>query len=255
MAEFDSNEGILLALSAQNEVLNKLDSTISKMLRKAEEDEEAEAKKKEEEEEAEKFEKMVSAVTKAIAAKGAFLKKDDTKESKPTFKTKPEEVQLPIQAAEDEIEDKKGLERIAIEKGDMTGKNPDATEPAKAEDVEGKDKKDEKKDEYPEVEEMKKAIASLTSELEKMKKGYDTDVKKAVEDRLSKTGWREEKSLVAPKKTLGVESEPLNISKSASEEERIDQLRKLDYGTLRKLEEKQARGELSPEFNQLLGGR
>ena len=248
------DEGLKLAFGAINETLQLQTSVLMKM-QKAQDDAETkaaeEAKKKEEED---KFEKMVDAISKAMAAKGAFLKKDDTKEKQVDIAVKPENAQKIIQASADEISDKKALNTIAIEKagGDMTGKNEDATEVKQAEEV--KEKKDEKGKEYPEVEEMKKAIATLTKELQDMKKGYSADVKKGVEDKMKSIGWREEKIKTSPvkvEKSIGAEGDQLNLSKS--EEDRIAVLAKLPYSELRKLEEKNASGMLEPGFSQLLG--
>jgi len=214
MSDERTEDGMILALGALSEVLTQQNTFLKSRMEKQEKDDEEEEEKKNELQKAFERDTLVAEVIKQI-------KKQDSKEKEIVVSSKPEEQQKVIQAAENQDE----YEEKEVEKEE--------------------DEKDAEKDkEYPEVEKLRKENAEL-------KKGIDKKVNKAIEDRMRKMGWKEEKGLVAPKRVeLGAE-EAL-IRKATDPEDKIAEMAKLDYATLKRLEIQSETDDLSPEIKQFL---
>lgn len=224
-----SDEGINIALQAITEALNANTQVVSKMIQKSEQEEtlkkaavEAELKKNEQA-------ALIQNIVKAIKDSGEFMLKEDAKEEERKISTEPGDYkhpaqQKPIETSHERTPDapKKGVILKAEE----------------AEDEEEEEEKEDMKKSDDAVESLKKQVAELTSKLEKALTEQEKQVKVGVDSHLRKMGWKEEKGLAGPIKTvtLGAE-EPVNLQKSFnSEEERIAELMKLDYKTLKQLE-------------------
>lgn len=243
MPEEVEGQGILLALEAvseslvkQNDTLSKMDTYFSKMLRKQEEEEEDEEEEEEEVKKSEERTALIKDITNALELSYPHIfKQQYIKETPATLKTKTEEVQKPIQAAEEPVEEEKLEEKKAIQKQDKE-ELPEEEEKEKAGAEEEK--------EYPEVEKsIKKA--------DKIQKSVDEQVKEAVAAQLRKMGWKEEEKVITPRKsTLGAE---VPIMKSEpTEEDAVTQLAKEDYKTLRAMQMRAEIEDLPPEIRQLI---
>jgi len=210
---------------------------LSKLVRKQEAADEEEEDKRMREKEEEEMEKQISRVEKALRDKGFvtkadLLEKQDSKETTHPIKSKPDEQQDIIQAAED---NKEKDEEKEVEKQEN-------------EEEEEKEEEEGKEREYPEVEKLKKQNSSLQKEITNLKKSISDEVQKQVETTLRKTGWKKE-AKVTPRKieSFGVEETSLMKSKPEKED-----LTKLSYPELRKLQEINEAGELPEEYRQLI---
>lgn len=223
-------EGIKLGLGAMSEVLNKQNDVLTKMIKKQEEEDEEEKEKEAKLSKEQETAALVKAVEDALEKSGKFVLKQDSKETARAITSKPDEQQKVIQAATPGDEDEK-------EKEEVVKQAP--------EEDENKEKEDEKEKEYPEMEKLQK-------ELDDLKKGFDSRVTEAVQTKLQKMGWREEKGLVGPKRVeLGTDGVPM-LKKGMDQEDRVAELAKLDYATLKKMEIEAESGDLPPEIKQLL---
>jgi len=240
-------KGVELALGALAEHLQKSNTVMEKILRKAEEDEKEVEAKEEEKEEMEAKKAFVSDISNAVIASltsaypnvfkseisDATKQASDGTKEQPKIATKQADPldpaagqQKPIQAATDGAEEKK----------------------------EEEDEKEGKKEEYPAVENMRKQIADLQKQIESLEKSAVADVKKSVTDSMRRTGWREETGLVAPKRVeLG--ADVVDIKKSAeTQEDRVAAMAKYSYSDIKRLELQDQLGTLPPEISQLLKG-
>ena len=212
------NEGVTLGLGALAEVLDRMNTRLSK----ADDDEEKTKREEEEEEE----QKAMYNVIKEIV-KQELRETGETKEKKASglpeppaekeadvpqekIKNKPEQSQTPV---------------VGMKKQD------------EEEEDQNDDEEDEDKEEYPELEAMKKENADLKTQIEEMKKSIVAEVRKATDSRLRKMGWKEEKQLAGVvRKELGDDNPPIiKAADVTSEEDVIEQLSKLSYSALNKL--------------------
>jgi len=237
----EETEGINLALSANAEVLTKMNSVLEKMLSKQEEDDEEEDMKKATLAKADERASLVKEIMKEM--EGKFVSKEaDSSEKKIDPTEKPDDQQDVIQASDDEDEKEEKMKKM------KKMKKQDAEDDDKEEKQdEEEDKKDEEEEdkEYPEVEKLKK-------ELDSLKKSMNDAIKKGIDDRFRRQGWREEKGLASPKRVeLGVDGDPV-LKKGMDREEKITELAKLDYGTLKKMEIAAETDALDPALKQFL---
>lgn len=251
-----SVEGTNLALGAISEVLTKNDAAVSrlgdfigKLVEKAEKEEEEEKKKEEEDEEEESFAKLVKALEYA-----GFIRKDETAlsnsgadsdEQKKKISSNPGEQQDVIQGAEK-------VEQVgkSITQPENLPKKTGALK--KGDEEEKKEDKDEKKEEeYPEVEKLKKDLATAQAELVELKKSQDTKIQTAIEDVLSKMGFHREKKSFSPK-PVAIGADQDKIQKSEQPTDRIGQMAQLSYAELRKLQAEEEAGVLPAEIKSLI---
>jgi len=218
------------------------------MLSKQDEDEEEEEKKAmdiaKSEERTSLIKELTEGIKKELEAAGVSFKKQDSKESAHTISSKPEEQQAIIQAMKKQDEEEEDEEEEKIE-GAKKSVSKMKKQDKEEEEEEEKQDEDEKDKEYPEVEKLRK-------EFEALKKSFDKKVSDEVETRLRKAGWSEEKGSVGVRRVaLGVEEEPM-LKKGETPEDKIAELAKLDYASLKKLEMAADMGELPPEIAQLI---
>ena len=249
-------EGTNLALAAVAEVLQKMDSRLSK--------EDAVAIERMQKEQAQ-YEQQ--ALVKAVATEVFSLLKEGTKteekgmdvsgdsrSAKSTGKsganaddsekgapigTKIEDQQKTIQAAllrlaaeEDEEEDEDVVKRYSKNDDEDEEEKPDFPVEEKGED-EDPDPDDDMDEMKMQLDALKKQIAAYESNMEKA-------VSNEAEGRLRKMGFREERGLAAPQilsgDSLGVDGTAI-IQKSQNPGDTVDQLINLSYGELRKLQQ------------------
>ena len=248
-------EGTNLALAAVAEVLQKMDSRLSK--------EDAVAIERMQKEQAQ-YEQQ--ALVKAVATEVFSLLKEGTKteekgmdvsgdsrSAKSTGKsganaddsekgapigTKIEDQQKTIQAAllrlaaeEDEEEDEDVVKRYS--------KNDDEDEEEKPDFPVEENGEDEDPDPDDDMDEMKMQLDALKKQIA----AYESNMEKAIsteaEGRLRKMGFREERGLAAPQITgagMGTDGTTI-IQKSQSQGDTVDQLVSLSYSELRKLQQ------------------
>ena len=280
-------EGTNLALAAVAEVLQKMDSRLSKEA----EDEEEEMKKAEyDNAQAELVKSVASEVVSMLKANegdsyaGADVSGDDRKakasggtpqnaddsESDAGISSKIEDEQDTIQAAdmgdddeEDDIEKAyqkgyaAGIEKghnghdddDDAEKGGMAYKADDDDEAADEPiDEKGMDNEDD-----DDMEKMQKQLNSLKKQLADTENNMQKAVTSEAESRLRKMGFREETGLQAPKivNSLGVD-DTTPIKKSAAVDT-PDQLAELSYSELRKLQHQIETGDTDGVPRELLG--
>ena len=259
-------EGITLALGALAERMQKSDSLMERFLMKQEADEEREEREKEEEMEKSQY----SAMVKAIAA-------EVKKELQPTIDTIEKQVldlgatkskkvsgtkwpmssgadagdkaemkadvltgnktegaaQLPIEAMEKQLppmppmEDEEELDEDSEEYPMEEEPAPDMEEP---EDME-------KEYSDTEVRNMSRMVKELRKQVLKLEKGRDSDIKKQVDLRLKKAGWREEATGQVQKLT-GVGMGLTPIQKSEEAEDTVERLSKMSFSDLIELRER-----------------
>lgn len=236
----DTMEGVQLGLQASAEVLKKMDERLSKQEKKDEEEKEkklGEEKKKNDEE---SLTKMAQRAAELVLSE---LKKQQTQEKHP-IKTDPEHQQDALQGADKEKCDEEYEEKKAVAKQDEEKEKEEEYEEKKAED---KEKKDEEK-EYPEVEKLRKEIAELKKELAERNEDV---IKKEVESRLRKAGFKEENSLKGPRRVeLGADDNI--ILKSGSIGEAISGLSKLSWRKLTELKKAEEEKAIPEELRQML---
>lgn len=226
MANEIDQDGLVLALGAISEVLTKQSGVLDRLLTKMDEEAEEEDKKAEEEaveEEKEELVKMLKAeILKELSAANATNTGADSDEKKKTISTTPGPAK------------NKALPGTQPEQ-----KQQEVIQAADDAEDEAEDKKDEDEEdkEYPEVEKLSKQIAELQKNMADM-------IQVGVNDRLRKMGWREETGLVSPRRVaMGVNDTPV-LKKGMEKEDRIAELAKLDYATLKKMEIESEAGEL-----------
>ena len=248
-------EGTNLALAAVAEVLQKMDSRLSK--------EDAVAIERMQKEQAQ-YEQQ--ALVKAVATEVFSLLKEGTKteekgmdvsgdsrSAKSTGKsganaddsekgapigTKIEDQQKTIQAAllrlaaeEDEEEDEDVVKRYSKNDDEDEEEKPDFPVEEKGED-EDPDPDDDMDEMKMQLDALKKQIAAYESNMEKA-------ISTEAEGRLRKMGFREERGLAAPQITgagMGTDGTTI-IQKSQSQGDTVDQLVSLSYSELRKLQQ------------------
>lgn len=245
------NEGVTLGLGAIAESLEKM-NTHYDLLRKEKEEEEEEKEKEDEEEvgklyKAELVKDTAVAVLEILKEAGLIdLGGDEEKvvegtkwpmsknppgedqEDAAKLRAKPEEQQKPLAA---------GTVAAGFKKAEGNNEVP----PKEDEEKEDEEKEDEKEKEFPMVEENK----MLKSELETLKKSFDTRVQAALKEQLEKMGFREETSLRKPmlKNILGDAGIPIVKAESKeTSEDLVEQLSKLSYAQLGELKAKIALG-------------
>jgi len=111
---------------------------------------------------------------------------------------------------------------------------------------------DEEEEEPTEMKAMRKQIAAMKKQLEATEAGMQKAVQNEAENRLRKMGFREETGLQAPKLTggLGVDSTPIIKSNNVDV---VDQLADLSYGQLRDLQHQIEMGNTDGLPKELLG--
>lgn len=259
MSEEQHNEdgdGLTLALGALSETLNKNYDVLSKMSERFEKQDKEKEKQDEEVKKAEEQKSIVNDVIKALED-GGYIEKQDAKQSAKTIDTNPEKQQDVIQAAnakkkkdeeevekqgkdeEEEYEEKKSVkkqDKDEEEYEEKKGKDEEEYEEKKAVKKQNKDDDEEeeeekkgkkKEEEYPEVEKLKKQV-------EELQKSFDEKVEASVDERLRRMGWKQEDGLKAPKRTTSM-GDDSDVKKS-TDVDNVEELAKLDYGTLKKME-------------------
>ena len=256
-------EGSNLALAAVAEVLQKMDSRLTKA-----EEEEFELSQ-DQEDEIEKQE-----IIKAVASEVFGMIKSDTgaqwgdatdvkAKSQPaghddaekavTINSKTEDANRTIQAMQKQLELlKESLDEDDVEKGYGFSKEEHEDAPPEEEDDDDEDK------EYPEeVQEMAKQIAELQKMVLSKNQNVQSMIESETENRLRKMGFREENGLNRPQlisygDSLGVDDNT-PIRKAAGPEDTVDQMMNLSYGELRRLQEQIESGETDGVPRELLG--
>ena len=265
-------EGSNLALAAVAEVLQKMDSRLTKA-----EEEEFELSQ-EQEDELEKQE-----IIKAVAGEVYGLIKADTAqwgsettvkaksmpaghddaEKAVTIDSKTENANRTIQAMQKQLE----LLKESLEDDDADDDDEEREERGNP----FADKggygmaKDDDEEEYPEeededeeVQNMQKQIANLQKMVASKKHNVQKMIQDETEQRLRKMGFREENGLNKPQliqygDSLGVDgAEPIRKS-SSNPEDTVDQMMQMSYGELRRLQEQVDSGDTDGVPRELLG--
>ena len=267
-------EGSNLALAAVAEVLQKMDSRLTKA-----EDEEFEFSQ-EQEDEMEKQE-----IIKAVAGEVYGLIKADTSqwanettvkaksmpaghddaEKAVTIDSKTENANRTIQAMQKQLELLK--ESLDDDDDDREDDEEDNGNPFADKGGYGMAKAgaEEEEEEYPEDEEdeddisnMQKQIAGLRKMVASKKNNVQKMIQSETEQRLRKMGFREENGLNKPQliqysDSLGVDGASPIRKSSSSPEDTVDQMMQMSYGELRRLQEQVDSGETEGVPRELLG--
>ena len=267
-------EGTNLALAAVAEVLQKMDSRLSKeeesLAQNAYASQQANAKA----DLVKSIAKEVLAVMKDTEGKGMPVSGSERKakttggtpqnaddsESGATIGSKTEDAQNTIQAmrkgeygADEEEEDD---EPVKAYKGGMARKNEEEDADEEAADFPEEEKAEDGEDEEEEPTEMKamrKQIAAMKKQLEATEAGMQKAIQTEAENRLRKMGFREENGLKAPQLTNGLGVDGSTPLVKAAQGDTVEQLASLSYSELRKLQHNIEMGQTDGIPKELIG--
>ena len=267
-------EGTNLALAAVAEVLQKMDSRLSKeeesLAQNAYASQQANAKA----DLVKSIAKEVLAVMKDTEGKGMPVSGSERKakttggtpqnaddsESGATIGSKTEDAQNTIQAmrkgeygADEEEEDD---EPVKAYKGGMARKNEEEDADEEAADFPEEEKAEDGEDEEEEPTEMKamrKQIAAMKKQLEATEAGMQKAIQTEAENRLRKMGFREENGLKAPQLTNGLGVDGSTPLVKAAQGDTVEQLASLSYSELRKLQTQIEMGQTDGVPKELMG--
>ena len=261
-------EGSNLALAAVAEVLQKMDSRLTKA-----EDEEFEMSQ----DEADQFEKQE--IIKAVASEVFGLIKADSgnptgaqwgkseksassmkgtgqgddSENAVTIDSKTENVQSVIQAMQKQLE----LLKESVD-GDGYGFSKEDDEEYEEGDNEEDEEDVDDDKEFPEdVQEMAKQIANLQKMVSKKNNNVQKMIASETENRLRKMGFQEENGLNRPRLIqygdMGVDGAAPIRKSSSNPDETVDQMMQMSYSELRRLQEAIESGDTDGVPRELLG--
>ena len=261
-------EGSNLALAAVAEVLQKMDSRLTKA-----EDEEFEISQ----DEADQFEKQE--IIKAVASEVFGLIKADSgnptgaqwgkseksassmkgtgqgddSENAVTIDSKTENVQSVIQAMQKQLE----LLKESVD-GDGYGFSKEDDEEYEEGDNEEDEEDVDDDKEFPEdVQEMAKQIANLQKMVSKKNNNVQKMIASETENRLRKMGFQEENGLNRPRLIqygdMGVDGAAPIRKSSSNPDETVDQMMQMSYSELRRLQEQIESGDTDGVPRELLG--
>jgi len=262
-------EGSNLALAAVAEVLQKMDSRLTKA-----EDEEFEMSQEEEDnmEKQEIIKAVASEVFGLIKAdsgnptgaqwgvsdkKASSMKgtgQGDDSENAVTIDSKTENVQSVIQAMQKQLE----LLKESVDE-DGYGFSKENGFPPADDDDEDEDDDDDEEEEFPEeVQEMAKQIANLQKMVSKKNGNVRKMIASETENRLRKMGFQEENGLNKPRliqygDNLGVDGSTPIRKASSNPDETVDQMMQMSYSELRRLQEQIESGNTDGVPRELLG--
>ena len=269
-------EGTNLALAAVAEVLQKMDSRLSKeeesLAQNAYASQQANAKA----DLVKSIAKEVLAVMKDTEGKGMPVSGSERKakttggtpqnaddsESGAAIGSKTEDAQNTIQAmrkryGEDEEEEEEDFPDKAY-KGGMARKNEEedeADDEAADFPVDEKDENGEEEDDEdgPQMKAMRKQIAAMKKQLEATEAGMQKAIQTEAENRLRKMGFREEIGLKAPQLTNGLGVDGSTPLVKAAQGDTVEQLASLSYSELRKLQTQIEMGQTDGVPKELMG--
>ena len=266
-------EGSNLALAAVAEVLQKMDSRLTKA-----EDEEFEMSQDEEDqiEKQEIIKAVASEVFGLIKADssnptgaqwgkasdvnapstGKTASNADDAEKAVTIDSKTENANRTIQAMQKQLE---LLKESLEEDGNGFSKfDPDDVGDGEGEDDEDVDDDEDEEKEFPEdVQEMAKQIANLQKMVSKKNGNVQKMIANDTENRLRKMGFQEENGLNRPRLIqygdMGVDGAAPIRKSSTNPDETVDQMMQMSYSELRRLQEQIESGDTNGVPRELLG--
>jgi len=269
-------EGTNLALAAVAEVLQKMDSRLSKEEESLAQDAYASQQANAKADLVKSIAKEVLAVMKDTEGKGMPVSGSERKakttggtpqnaddsESGAAIGSKTEDAQNTIQAmrkryGEDEEEEEEDFPDKAY-KGGMARKNEEedeADDEAADFPVDEKDENGEEEDDEdgPQMKAMRKQIAAMKKQLEATEAGMQKAIQTEAENRLRKMGFREEIGLKAPQLTNGLGVDGSTPLVKAAQGDTVEQLASLSYSELRKLQTQIEMGQTDGVPKELMG--
>jgi len=167
-------------------------------------------------------------------------------------------MQKQLSLLKESLEDDDDVEKAGYGFSKQPGSMPEGLDEDEDENGDEDEEDKEKKEEYPEIEEMAKAIADIQKMVSSKGKNVQKMVQAETEQRLRKMGFREESGLNSPKlirydDALGVD-DTSPIRKAATEEDTVDQMMQMSYGELRRLQEQVENGDTDGIPRELLEG-
>lgn len=242
MAEQEVNEGILLALGAQAEVLSKMNGTLDNLntyFSTLSKSQEVEVAKAEEQNFAEQVEYERQGLIKAVATEVLqMISKELSTEGAGGENGKAKKLSTDSGSIQDVIQASKDKPNNIPQGNRVTKGEEEDEEGEEKEETKDEEKEDKK---FPSEEDFKKSVAA--------------EVTAAVEARFQKMGWKQERSLKAPVRVeLGADM-GMEIKKGATQEEAIAVMAKYDYPTLVRMQLQAEAEGLPPEMTQLIGGK
>jgi len=272
-------EGTNLALAAVAEVLQKMDSRLSKEEESLAQDAYASQQANAKADLVKSIAKEVLAVMKDTEGKGMPVSGSERKakttggtpqnaddsESGAAIGSKTEDAQNTIQAMRKRYgEDENGEEEEEEDfpdkayKGGMARKNEEedeADDEAADFPVDEKDENGEEEDDEdgPQLKAMRKQIAAMKKQLEATEAGMQKAIQTEAENRLRKMGFREEIGLKAPQLTNGLGVDGSTPLVKAAQGDTVEQLASLSYSELRKLQTQIEMGQTDGVPKELMG--